>query len=149
VHGFGFSFALRESLQFAGSHLLTSLLAFNVGVELGQLLVIACALPVLALLFRRVVAERVGVIVISALLAHSAWHWMTARFAILREYRFVVPVLDASFLVGLMRGLMLLLIVIGAAWALSGVLSRLARTAPLGLGKKESEIANSGSGISS
>ena len=41
VHGFGFSFALRESLQFAGSHLLTSLLAFNVGVELGQLLVLA------------------------------------------------------------------------------------------------------------
>ena len=38
VHGFGFSFALRESLQFAGSHLLTSLLSFNVGVELGQLL---------------------------------------------------------------------------------------------------------------
>jgi len=35
VHGFGFSFALRESLQFAGSHLLTSLLSFNVGVELG------------------------------------------------------------------------------------------------------------------
>ena len=38
VHGFGFSFALRETLQFAGEHLLTSLLAFNVGVELGQLL---------------------------------------------------------------------------------------------------------------
>src|SRR4029077_8756384 len=28
VHGFGFSFALRETLQFAGSHLLTSLLSF-------------------------------------------------------------------------------------------------------------------------
>ena len=26
VHGFGFSFALRDTLQFAGSHLLTSLL---------------------------------------------------------------------------------------------------------------------------
>ena len=37
VHGFGFSFALRETLQFAGPHLLTALLAFNVGVELGQL----------------------------------------------------------------------------------------------------------------
>src|SRR5204863_9242472 len=37
VHGFGFSFALRQTLQFAGSHLLTSLLSFNVGVELGQL----------------------------------------------------------------------------------------------------------------
>ena len=40
VHGFGFSFALRETLQFAGTHLLTSLLCFNVGVELGQLLVL-------------------------------------------------------------------------------------------------------------
>jgi hypothetical protein len=36
VHGFGFSFALRDTLQFAGSNLLTSLLAFNVGVEFGQ-----------------------------------------------------------------------------------------------------------------
>jgi hypothetical protein len=38
VHGFGFSFALSETLQFAGRHLLTSLLAFNIGVEIGQLL---------------------------------------------------------------------------------------------------------------
>ena len=127
VHGFGFSFALRESLQFAGTHLLTSLLAFNVGVELGQLLVIAIAIPILVALFRWVVAERVGVIVISAILAHSAWHWMTARFAVLREYRFVMPALDANFLAGLLRGLMLLLIVLGVVWALSGVLSRLAR----------------------
>ncbi|NIP96805.1 MAG: HupE/UreJ family protein, partial [Akkermansiaceae bacterium] len=40
VHGFGFSFLLRESLQFAGGHLLSSLLFFNVGVELGQLFVL-------------------------------------------------------------------------------------------------------------
>ena len=52
VHGFGFSFALRESLQFAGSHLLTSLLAFNLGVELGQVLVLVIMLPVLGWLFR-------------------------------------------------------------------------------------------------
>ena len=45
VHGFGFSFALQETLQFAGSHLVTSLLAFNVGVELGQLLVLVAARP--------------------------------------------------------------------------------------------------------
>ena len=37
IHGFGFSFLLRERLQFAGDHLLASLLAFNVGVEFGQL----------------------------------------------------------------------------------------------------------------
>ena len=29
VHGLGFSFALRQTLQFAGSHLLTSLVSFN------------------------------------------------------------------------------------------------------------------------
>ena len=37
VHGFGFAFALRESLQFAGSHVVSALLAFNVGIELGQI----------------------------------------------------------------------------------------------------------------
>jgi hypothetical protein len=140
VHGFGFSFALRESLQFAGTHLLTSLLAFNVGVELGQVLVIAVAIPVLAALFRWVVAERVGVIIISAILAHSAWHWMTARFAVLREYRLTRPVVDASTVAGLLRWLMLLLIVLGAGWLLSGAWSRLARTAPPGIGKREPGI---------
>jgi hypothetical protein len=95
--------------------------------------------------FQWVVAERVGVIVISAILAHSAWHWMTARFATLREYRFVMPALDATFLAGVLRGLMLLLIVLGAAWALSAVLSRLARSA--GRRKQEAGIAKS-SGIS-
>ncbi len=67
VHGFGFSFVLRQSLQFAGSHLATSLVAFNVGVELGQLFVLAIAVPALVLLFRYVVAERVGTILMSAL----------------------------------------------------------------------------------
>ena len=71
VHGFGFSFALRETLQFAGSHLLTSLLSFNVGVELGQLFVLAVLVPVLDLLFRFVVAERMGTILLSAIVAHS------------------------------------------------------------------------------
>ena len=58
VHGFGFSFALKETLQFGGSHLLTSLLGFNIGVELGQLLVLALMVPVIEFVFRRMVAER-------------------------------------------------------------------------------------------
>ena len=147
VHGFGFSFALRESLQFAGSHLISSLLAFNVGVELGQMLVIGVSIPILAALFRWVVAERVGVVVISAILAHSAWHWMTSRFATLREYRFVMPALDASFLAGLLRAMMLLLIVVGAIWALSGLLSRLVR--PAGISVRETGMAKPESGIRS
>src|SRR5206468_7236894 len=79
VHGFGFSFALRQTLQFAGSHLLTSLLSFNVGVELGQLLVLGFLIPVLSVLFRFVVAERIGTIILSALIAHTGWHWMIDR----------------------------------------------------------------------
>src|SRR6267154_1894551 len=55
VHGFGFSFALRDTMQLAGSHLLISLLSFNVGVELGQVAVLAVLIPALALLFRFVV----------------------------------------------------------------------------------------------
>lgn len=86
VHGFGFSFALAETLQFAGRHLLTSLLSFNVGVELGQLLVLAVVIPLLWALFRFVVAERMGVIILSALVAHTAWHWMTARGSELLQY---------------------------------------------------------------
>lgn len=86
VHGFGFSFALQDTLQFAGSHLLTSLLAFNIGVEFGQLLVLAALVPALDLLFRYVVAERIGTIILSALIAHTGWHWMVDRASQLRLF---------------------------------------------------------------
>src|SRR5690606_24714977 len=69
IHGFGFSFLLRERLQFAGSHLLSSLLAFNVGVELGQLLVLLVLIPALGYVFTRVVSERMGVIILSTIVA--------------------------------------------------------------------------------
>jgi hypothetical protein len=37
IHGFGFSFSLREMLQLDGPHLWLSLLSFNLGVEIGQI----------------------------------------------------------------------------------------------------------------
>ena len=86
VHGFGFSFALRQTLQFAGAHLLSSLLSFNVGVEIGQLLVLVVLLPALALLFRYVVVEKLGIILLSALVAHTAWHWMQDRASALSGF---------------------------------------------------------------
>ena len=104
VSDFGFSFALRETLQFAGSYMLTSLLAFNIGVELGQLLVLVALIPALDLLFKYVVAERLGTIILSALVTHTAWHWMTERAAILRQFRFEWPVLDAFFWASALRG---------------------------------------------
>jgi hypothetical protein len=116
VHGFGFSFALRETLQFAGSHLLTSLLSFNIGVELGQLLVLGLMIPALEVLFRFVVAERMGTIILSALVAHTAWHWMMERAGRLRQYSFTWPALDAMLLATTMRWLMILVSLAGLVW---------------------------------
>lgn len=113
IHGFGFSFALKETMQFAGDHLLASLLAFNLGVELGQLAVLAVWLPALALLFRYVVAERMGIMIISALVVHTSWHWMQERYEVLRKY-------DVEWtpevLALLLRGAFLLVLVSGVLW---------------------------------
>ncbi|MBK6489380.1 MAG: HupE/UreJ family protein [Gemmatimonadetes bacterium] len=127
VHGFGFSFALRDAMQFAGRHLITSLLAFNVGVELGQLLAIAALVPALALLFRHVVAERAGTVVFSAIVAHESWHWMTERFGVLRAYRFTWPALDLALVAVALRGLMLLLVIGAVLWMVAMLVTRLAR----------------------
>ncbi|MGD8818065.1 MAG: HupE/UreJ family protein [Acidobacteriota bacterium] len=118
VHGFGFSFLLRDTLQFAGGHLLTALLSFNLGVEIGQLFVLALTVPLLAWLFRRVVDERAAAILLSALVAHSAWHWMGERWAQLRAYDFRWPALDMLLLATLARWLMLMAILAGAVWLL-------------------------------
>lgn len=116
VHGFGFSFALRESLQFAGSHLLTSLLAFNVGVEIGQLLVLLVMLPLLAVLLGRLVDERVGTIILSAFVAHTAWHWLAERWEVLSRFPIGWPVMDAAFAAAALRWAMLLVLAVLAAW---------------------------------
>lgn len=131
VHGFGFSFALRETLQFAGGHLLTSLLSFNVGVELGQLLVIALFVPALSLLFRFAVAERAGTILLSAIVAHTAWHWMTERGGQLFQFRWEpsLPVFDLALLAAAMRWGMLLLIIVLMLWLMSFVFPRMEQAA--------------------
>ncbi|MBV8841670.1 MAG: HupE/UreJ family protein [Bryobacterales bacterium] len=122
VHGFGFSFALRETLQFAGSHLLTSLLSFNVGVELGQLLVLLVLIPVIDLLFRYTVAERMGTIILSAFVAHTGWHWMLDRGDKLIQYRFEWPEFNATFVVSLLHWLMAIIALAGLVWFVSAVL---------------------------
>ena len=115
VHGFGFSFALRESLQFAGSHMVTSLLSFNLGVELGQILVLVLLVPALSGLFRYVVAERMGTIVLSALVAHTSWHWMSERAGVLSQYRIVPAIFDGDQLGSSLPWLLLALILAALA----------------------------------
>ena len=122
VHGFGFSFALRQTMQFAGSHLLASLLSFNIGVELGQLLVLALMIPALELLFRYVVAERMGTIILSAIVAHTAWHWMVERYHVLSQYQIRWPVLEAAPLAKALRLVMLIVIAAGLVWLVFGFL---------------------------
>ena len=128
VHGFGFSFALSEILQFAGGHLVTSLLAFNLGVEIGQLLIILLAVPLINLLFRHVVAERMGTILLSAVLAHSGWHWMSERAGELFQYSFQWPAFDLVLFASLIRWSMLLVVIGAVLWGLVQVYDRFLRS---------------------
>lgn len=130
VHGFGFSFALQESLQFGGGHLLMSLAAFNVGVELGQLAVLAVVVPLLIAVGARVSSARALTIVLSAFVAHSSWHWMTERSGELLTYdlRFAEP--SALVWLGVLRGALLLAVATAVAWGLSGVFDRLSGRGP-------------------
>jgi hypothetical protein len=122
VHGFGFSFALRESLQFAGDHLVTSLLAFNLGVEIGQLAVLMVLLPVLSLLFKHAFAEKIGILILSVLVAHTGWHWMLERGEQLAK--FPLPRFDAAFAASAMRGLIALIILGVLVWLANGRVRR-------------------------
>jgi hypothetical protein len=121
VHGFGFAYGLQQLLQFAGTHLVTSLLAFNVGVELGQVLVLIVAIPALDLVFRHV-PERVATIVLSLLVGHTAWHWLLERWE--RLSRFPWPAADAEALAGVVRWMIALVLVSGFAWLVSEAIRR-------------------------
>jgi len=104
---------------------LTSLLSFNLGVELGQLLVLVLLVPALEILFRFLVAERLGTIILSVLVGHTAWHWMAERAD--RLSKFPWPVLDASQLAVAVRWLMGVLILAGLAWFARGAFRQRAR----------------------
>jgi hypothetical protein len=117
VHGFGFSFLLKDQLQFAGSHLLLSLLAFNVGIELGQLLVLVVALPVLALLSgNRVINNRLATLILSVIVAHTAWHWMVDRADVLRKVEWPIENVQLGMLA---LTVLALVCVAGIVWFLA------------------------------
>ena len=137
IHGFGFSFLFSETLQFAGGHLFSSLLAFNIGVELGQLFVLILVIPVINLLFRYLVEERVGTILLSALLAHSAWHWMIERGVTLNLYQIQMPVFDSLFWAATMRWGMMFIVIIVALWGMYELFRKFALIEPLPVFSKQ------------
>jgi uncharacterized membrane protein YwaF len=107
---------------------LTSLLAFNVGVELGQLLVLVILVPLLNILFRHVVAERMGIIILSVIVAHTAWDWMLERYELLRQFPF--PEITAAGLAEALRWTIALVAVLGAAWLASVLTQRPEKPVP-------------------
>jgi hypothetical protein len=83
IHGFGFASVL-ENLGLEKTGLLRPLLGFNVGVEAGQLAIVAIFLP-LALLLRGTRFYRSRVIPVgSALIMATAGGWMMERALNLR-----------------------------------------------------------------
>jgi HupE / UreJ protein len=81
--GFGFAKLLVGRLQFAGDHSQIALWFFALGIDLGALLASALTFVGLALILRGARAGRIGIIVLSAIGAHTAWHWMIDRLGVL------------------------------------------------------------------
>ncbi len=82
VHGFGFASVLR-ALGLPAEGLVRSLLAFNLGVELGQLVMAALCWPILLWVSRRPWAGRVRLVVSAILLAFGT-AWLIDRVFALR-----------------------------------------------------------------
>ena len=53
LHGLGFSFVLSEMLNLESPNLWQSLLAFNAGIEVGQLLIVLALWPLLVSVAKR------------------------------------------------------------------------------------------------
>ena len=83
---------------------------------------LALMVPLLEFLFRFVVKERMGTIILSALVAHTGWHWMLERWDRLRQFRFTLPEFTVVRLVSAMHWLIAALIVAGLLWLVSGLL---------------------------
>ena len=77
IHGFGFSYVLKD-LGLPEGAMFSSLLGFNAGVELGQLLVVAALIPLLSLAWRRLTYAPVSVALSIAIFVIGSF-WLVER----------------------------------------------------------------------
>lgn len=85
LHGLGFSFVLHKILQISSPDIWQSLLAFNVGVEIGQLTIILATWPVFRLIQRSSdYAWRIGRIGLatSCMAVAAVWTWQRLMLVI-------------------------------------------------------------------
>lgn len=78
LHGFGFSYVLRDNVGLATEDLVPALLAFNGGVEIGQLAVVAVVFPLLVLARDKDWYPRFLRVCGGLLLAAAVW-WLIER----------------------------------------------------------------------
>jgi hydrogenase/urease accessory protein HupE len=80
IHGFGFASVLREVGRGAGgSSVAGPLFAFNVGIELGQIMIALCVLPLWWQLQKRWARVREFQIVVSGLIVLAGGWWLWQR----------------------------------------------------------------------
>jgi len=79
IHGFGFASALQEAGLPRGFEIVKPLLAFNLGVETGQLAVAAIFLPLVFVLRRYAWFAKRGVLFVSLLVATAGLFWLIER----------------------------------------------------------------------
>ncbi|MBR0851375.1 HupE/UreJ family protein [Bradyrhizobium diazoefficiens] len=85
IHGFGFAGALRE-IGLPPNAIVPALAAFNIGVEIGQVAIVAVVLPVLSLLDRLTTVDRAEpvraarlVYAVSAMISVLGGYWLLSR----------------------------------------------------------------------
>ena len=118
VHGLGFSFALRDELKFAGDHLALSLVAFNAGIEIGQVIVLALLLPMLALIARWPLSARYTPVIVGIGVVATASLWLFERAVVLASVASSVSMTE--YFAGAVRVLGFLLIIGGVGYWLIG-----------------------------
>jgi hypothetical protein len=78
IHGFGFAGALHE-VALSRSEIPAALFAFNLGVELGQVAVLAAIVPLVRIAQKRGLWERVGMRACTMAVALAGVVWFVAR----------------------------------------------------------------------
>lgn len=78
IHGFGFAGALRE-IDLPRARIPAALVSFNLGVEAGQLAVMALVVPAIVLLRKRGLIGRTSTLVLSAGVAVAGTYWFLTR----------------------------------------------------------------------
>jgi hypothetical protein len=112
VHGMAFAFTLRE-LDLSTSQLVLSLLGFNLGIELVQLLVVALVLPPLVVLARAASGYRVLRVAGALVAGLAALGWLAERLGAASPIAAVADAVSAYgrwLVVGLWVGALVVLV---------------------------------------